>query len=504
MQDYAPCPKNDPMPGPPRLLRARAFRMAPRVRIAPLALIAPVVLALSPILLTHGIGDPSPWLHLRVGEYLRDGGRFGLPDPWAPLAAHAYVPTQWLPSVVVSALTDRFGLGVVVWARVVGIVALAAVVYRSLRGVGAVGVSLATAAVVMVAAWPALTERPQLLGFVLLAAIVALWQASARSGRPHWSLVPLTWLLASTHGVWSLCVAVGAVVVVGTSWTRQGHRQLVTVWAASLVAAALTPLGPRLLLTPFQAGSNGRKFVEEWLPSSARDPHVVAALGLAVVLVALWLHQPDRPSAWEVLLLLMSLGLTLAMQRTVAVAAFVLAPMVTTAWTSRQLPHPQPPHPEPQPPQPPPEPPHRSRVPRSETWGLVAAVLVAALLAVPLAAHAAHDRPAYVPTALEASLDALPEGTRVVAEGDVTGWVLYVAPQLRPVFDLRIESYSPAHVQAYIDARAAERGWQSFVTRTGSTAALLPESAPLAGALQEESGWVERGRDRGFVLLVAR
>ncbi len=462
------------MPGP-RLLRTQAL------------LITLVALALAPIVLSRGIGDPSPWLHLRVGEYLRDGGRFGLPDPWSPLARHAYVPTQWLPSVAVSALVDSFGLGAVVWARVVGIVALAAVVYHSLRRGAGVGTSMGLSGVVLVAAWPALTERPQLLGFVLLAPIVALWQASARDGRPHWSLVPLTWLLACTHGVWSLGVAVGAISVIASSWARPGHRRLVGVWVASLGAAALTPLGPRLLLTPFQAGSNGRKFVEEWFPSSARDPHVVAALALAVVLVGLWLHQPDRPSAWEVLLLLMSLGLSLAMQRTVGVAAFILAPMVAAAWPLRQEP----------------QPPDGPRASRKEQWGLLAAVLVAALVAVPLAARAAQDKPAYVPTALTASLDALPGDSRVVAEGDVTGWVLYVAPQLRLVFDLRIESYSADHVQAYIDARAAKPGWQSFIVTTRPTAALLLASSPLAGALQEESGWVARGRDRGFVLLVA-
>jgi hypothetical protein len=452
-----------------------------------LFLIPPLLLALAPILLSRGIGDPSPWLHLRVGEYLRDGGRFGLPDPWSPIASHAYVPTQWLPSVAVSALVDSFGLGAVVWARVVCIVALAAVVHRSLRRDAGVVASMALSVVVLIAAWPALTERPQLLGFVLLAPIVALWQASARDGRPRWSLVPLTWLLACTHGVWSLGVAVGAVCVIASSWARPGHRRLVGVWVASLGAAALTPLGPRLLLTPFLAGSNGRKFVEEWFPSSARDPHVVAALGLAVVLVALWLHQQDRPSPWEVLLLLMSLGLTLAMQRTVAVAAFVLAPMVAAAWSSRQVP----------------QPPAEAHASRTEQWGLLAAVLVAALVAVPLSGRAAQDPPAYVPTALTAPLDALPAGTRLVAEGDVTGWVLYVAPQLRLVFDLRIESYSADDVEAYIDARAAKPGWATFIARTGPTAALVLESSPLAGALQEESGWVARGRDRGFVLLVA-
>ena len=461
-------------------------RRTPLLRGWAILLLPAVAVALAPIVLTRPVGDPSPWLHLRVGQFLRDGGEFGLPDPWAPFVTHAYVPTQWLPSVVVSALTDRFGLGAVVWARDLGIVALFAVVYLAVRAVSDVRVALVVSAAVMVAAWPALTERPQLLGFVLLAPVVALWQASARDGRARWSLVPLSWLLACTHGIWSLGLAVGAVCVVFSPWARPGHRRMLGVWAASLAATALTPLGPRILMTPFAAGSNGRQFVEEWLPSSARDPHVVVALGLCAVLVTLWLFQPDRPSPWQVLLLLLSIALTLSMQRTVPVAALVLAPMVAAASTVRwgALDPERP-------------------TPNSERWALLAGVAVAALVALPLSASAARHQPSYVPTALQSRLDALPTGTRVVAEGDVTGWLLYAAPQLRPVFDLRIEAYSPEHVRDYIGARAAEPGWQSFVAKTQPRAALLLEASPLAGALQEESDWTEQARDRGFVLLVA-
>ena len=82
------------------------------------------VLALLPLLTVRSVADPSPWLHLKVGEFLRDGGRFGSPDPWAPFAAHRYVPTQWLPSVVVAQGYDLFGLPAVLWARGVAVVAL--------------------------------------------------------------------------------------------------------------------------------------------------------------------------------------------------------------------------------------------------------------------------------------------------------------------------------------------------------------------------------------------
>ena len=140
---------------------------------------------------------------------------------------------------------------------------------------------------------------------------------------------------------------------------------------------------------------------------------------------------------------------------------------------------------------------------RAEGWGLTAAVCAAALACIPLANSAASQQPAYVPTALESRLDSLPQGTRVIAEGDVTGWLLYVAPNLQPVFDLRIESYSPSHAKRFLATMAAKPGWQAFMDDTAPRAALLLDDSPLAAALQEQSGWTSHGSDRGFVLLEA-
>ena len=45
------------------------------------------------------VSDPSPWLHLRIGEFLAQGGRFDGPDPFSHSVVRSYLPTQWLPSV---------------------------------------------------------------------------------------------------------------------------------------------------------------------------------------------------------------------------------------------------------------------------------------------------------------------------------------------------------------------------------------------------------------------
>src|SRR5665647_706195 len=58
----------------------------------------------------RAVSDPSPWMHMRVGQFLLDGGRFGLPDPWAPYPVRSFVPTEWLPSIVAQLLYSVAGL----------------------------------------------------------------------------------------------------------------------------------------------------------------------------------------------------------------------------------------------------------------------------------------------------------------------------------------------------------------------------------------------------------
>jgi len=74
------------------------------------AAVSTAVVALCVVVGVRPVSDPSPWLHLKVGAFLLDGGRFGLPDPWAPFATRVYVPTEWLPAVVGQETYQAFGL----------------------------------------------------------------------------------------------------------------------------------------------------------------------------------------------------------------------------------------------------------------------------------------------------------------------------------------------------------------------------------------------------------
>lgn len=468
------------------LLRARAEGVraghpaAARLRVALTAttLTAATAAAVRPVT------DLSPWLHLRVGQFLAGGGRFALPDPFAVDAARAYEPTQWLPSVAAYALVDRVGLPGIAWLRATAILALVVTLVIMGRRHLVPWLALVTAGVVTALCLPTMTERPQALGIVLLAVTVRGWWLSLEDGRPRWWLVPLAWVFASSHGLWSLGLVVGAVCLVGrlldgAPRTEVGRLGLVLL--AQLAASAATPLGPRLLVTPFTVGSNGRQFVEEWQPGTVAAPATMGVIGLAGIVAVVALARGIRMPRSRLLVVVVAVGLSAAAVRTGAVGVVVLTPVVVEVLaqvrpvrTGHCLP----------------------------LGGLLGAAVVAALVAVPVSLARAES-PLGVPTRLAPQLAALPAGTPVLSQTDVSGWLLWSAPHVSPVVDLRAESYTPAQMSAYLTTYQARDGWQTLVDSSRTRYALLEDDSALVGALEETRHWSVLGADAGYVLLGA-
>ena len=464
--------------------RARASR-APGARPWFPITVATIVVSVTVVMGVRPVSDPSPWLHLKIGAFLLDGGRFGLPDPWAPFASRPYVPTEWLSAIVGQEIYQAFGLPGIAWMRCAGILGLLSALVWSARRSADSATAVLVALVALVGAHDGLTERPQLVGFVFLAVAVGAWWRTALDLKPRWWLVPITWLWANFHGLWSVGIAVGLVIVTGLlldrRLTRATATRLLAVPMLSLAAAGITPVGPRLLLSPLAVGKNAIEFVGEWQSTSVHDPFAVVTLVMLGLVMLSWFRLGRRPPWWQIGLLLTGVAATLVMTRTIAVGAILAAPLLANEIQQ-----------------------YRGRpvceTTRRSRFAWVALILVALVAAAPLSAARAQDAVA-VPDRLRPQLSRIPSGTVVLAEGDISGWLFWADPQVRPVLDPRIEIYPPAHVRAFVSAMAADPGWRQFVNRTGSRYALVLTGSPIATALVERAGWSQLGEDAGFVLL---
>ncbi len=125
---------------------------------------------------------------------------------------------------------------------------------------------------------------------------------------------------------------------------------------------------------------------------------------------------------------------------------------------------------------------------------------MAGLVALPVALVRATT-PTGVPAGLTSTVAALPSGTVVLAQTDVSGWLLWTAPQVVPALDLRVESFSAAQMLQYATTYQARPGWEAMVDRSGASYALVPSRAPLAAALVDVRHWSVQGRSEGYLLL---
>jgi hypothetical protein len=424
------------------------------------------------------------WFHLTLGEHFRTDWSLSHPGALTPFATSSWVPTQWSTEVVASRFEHLWGLPGVAWFFGALYLVLVLVLYAGARRVaGPVAATVATVAAVLGAA-PAISSRPQVVSLVLLAVTLSAWIRTAVDLRPRWWLVPLTWLWATAHGMWSLGVLVGVVCCVGLVADRRVDLRrtalLLGVPLASVTAAALTPVGPRLLTSQL-AVSDRTSLIAEWAPTRFDGGPALVVAAMAAVVIVLWARR-GRVDWTPLLLLLLAVGWTISVSRLVACGAVVLAPLLAEALERGREPS--------------------SPAPRLER-GFVGAgavgYLVALGLLVPHTAAFAGD----VPDGLTSRLQALPQGSTVLAADDLGAWIEWRTPSVHPVIDGMLDAYPVGWIRRYKAFEAVEPGWQRFVRDTGARVAILPDDSAARAAMQDQLGWRVVDRDAGYVYLVA-
>ncbi|GAA2741660.1 hypothetical protein GCM10009868_08520 [Terrabacter aerolatus] len=445
-----------------------------------------LVIFVAVIQIARPVGDSDTFWHLAAGDRLRQTWTFNGPDPWSTMSTQPWRLHEWLPELVMSLAQQFLGLPGVAWLLPLGGAIIGLTLWRATRARASLLASGAATSVAFVAMSQSLSLRPHLLSFAFAVAFTAAWLRSAADGRPRWWLVPVTWVWACTHGMWFFGVVIGVVALAGMALdravSRRQWKRLALVPLGSLAAAALTPTGPSLLLSPF-AVNETTQYIQEWMPPSIRQPGFLAFVVLAGTVLLVW-ARARQPTRWtDILLVALAIGLALLYSRTVAVGAAIIAP-VAAATVQGLLPPDR-------------EPEARREV--AMTIGLTTLALLIAALILPTRAAV----PAWGANDLDAQLAALPNDTVVCNNYGIGGWLIWSHPNIRPTIDGRVEIYAAGHVKEHLDFEAAAPGWQDYVRRTKCSYALLGNGEPVVEALVAQARWTVVDRGSEYVLLRA-
>ena len=418
------------------------------------------------------VTDPDTYWHIASGDHLRQTWDFVLDDPFGASAEKPWILNQWLPQLAMSYADGLAGLAGVVWLTVLGTLGVLAAYYAACRRRASTLVATLVVALAFLATSGSISPRPQLVTFALTAVATDAWLRTAEDGKARWWLIPLTWVWACSHGLWFMGIVVGGAVVTGMLLSgRVGGRaamRLGLIPVGSLVAAALTPVGPILLTSPFQV-SEVTAYITEWQPPSANDLPFLAALGLVVIVVVDAARNRQGRSLHVLLLTVLAFVLAVTYARTAGVAAAIVAPLSAAALTrlSRLA---------------------RPRVSRRErlvTVGFGVGALALAALLVPAAA----SKPGLGANELDAEIAELPQGTVICNDWLDGGWLIWKHPNVQVTMDPRVELYPVEHIRGYLDFIAGRQGWQTYVSTHQCSAALVPDGEPTATAMAGSPDW---------------
>ena len=431
------------------------------------------------------LSDPDVWWHLRTGELIVHDG-FTRSDPWSHASSHPWLLHEWGSEVLMYLASAGWGYHGVIALHTLGMLVLAALLLRSIRQASSPLISVAVGLLALVSLIPGSAERPQLLSWCLLAAVVPPLHRQVQAGESPWWLIPVVWAWANLHGLWvSVLILFGALVLgrileVGFRKWRS-YRSLIMIGGFSAGAAALTPNGPRLLLTPLHVREYA-PFVAEWRAPTPLSPFFGSAFLLVAILVFAWARQTRPVRSTDLALVFGALAIGLPYIRTMPIVTIVVAPMAAAAlWSLRK---------------PGQTAPSMSNVDRGLATGLVAAFALLSAVWLPHVPGVERD----APFGVSETLDSLPDRANILNEYEWGGWLLWTARDTSPAIDGRTEIYDAGYVSDVLATLKLTGDWQAFLRSQEFDAAWLRSGSPLAYELRQQ-GWQQIDRNDFSVVL---
>lgn len=453
------------------------------------ALVAGLLFAASSV---RPLGDVDLYWHLVLGkEMVAERTISGLGATWSFQAPNReWITTQWLSELIFFWLHDLFS-----WQGIAGLRVLVALLFAMILAKHLLGACRSPWAAivylcVLVGTFPVLQERPQLFSLLLLVWLASVVNSLLTRGvaPPAWVVLLLTALWANLHGLWILAPACLGLLLVGYLLDRDFDRArlVALLTGTALVGGCLTPVGPKLLISPLRFAA-ATAHVSEWQPTSFRNLVGVTFVLLLTAAVFAWARSRQPVPLVELVYIGGVAAFALLAMRNLPPAIILVAPVVLARVTAA---YPWP---------------DAAGGERERRALAVGALLLATAGCLGVAGRVASVSPLpdTLPIALAETVAREEGDHRVLNDYNVGGvLLLWGGPRTRVAIDGRADYYGPAYVADHLDLLALRGDWRETLRRSRANYALLRQETPLVLELRRR-GWRELQQESDFVLLAS-
>lgn len=419
---------------------------------------------------SYSLTDNSFLTHLATGRIILDEGSVPSADPYTFTAPGVdWTVQSWLPSIIYAG-AERAG-GVLGLRLVVLVLYLVAawLLWRLSRPCE----SLVLRAALLFASLYVVTdlwgERPFMVGVIGLGLV---WLALDR-GLPLWSLVPMFWVWANSHGSFPLGIGLVVLVLAGRKLDGRDVSWEVAVLKWSLigmVAAVIGPLGPRVLLFPLTALTKSDVLTEivEWQPATYQTTDQRLFLALVMVSVLALVRKPSWALALPTVVFVAA---AVVAQRNIVMALMVLVPVIARSAPSfGQL---------------------RATTRPTLIRPYVAIGAVACALAIANAATAPFGSLARYPSHGLAWLEGQPLSAERTATQDVVGNLLtnLDGSDAQVFVDDRVDMLPEDLVHDNVSLLQGDRRWSKILDDRSIAVVVWAHNRPLSGLVASDDRW---------------
>jgi hypothetical protein len=432
------------------------------------------------------LADNSGFTHLATGIRMVSGGIVpAIPraDPYTFTAAgRPWVVQSWLASAGVGWVYRLFGEHGVTVLRGLATGALAALIVWMAQ-TGRPGRTTLAATAALLIGGTSWAPRPLLVGLLCLALTIVVVERR----RSPWWLVPLVWVWVNSHGSFPLGLLWLGLVTIGSRLDRDDDpvpSRYLGAFAVGLAAAAVNPLGPKLLLFAGNAVTKRHVFarVVEWQSPDFQKPAGTVAL-VGVVLAAAIIAR-NRMRWRDALPVVAFLALALSADRNLAPLGVVVAPVLGRALQVSDT----------------------SEGSRNFVGVAYAALALAALLFTTTAIREPLVDTRNYPLASIRWLERHDrfDAPHRVATPDFVGNYLELrrGPRREVFVDDRVDLFSAAFEDEYASMRDGTNRGVAALDRWHIDTLLWQSDEPLAQRLVAADGWHATSREHGWIVLV--